>query len=77
MPARVRTPPRELLTARLRGLEAHAERIERLTQKVSGLLSRLEDTSMPDPDQFMTTLPAWPADRMRDLVGYLERARQA
>jgi DNA-binding transcriptional MerR regulator len=46
---------RDLLTAQLRGLEAHAERIRRLTDQVRGLLGRM-DASMPDPDRFMTTL---------------------
>jgi DNA-binding transcriptional MerR regulator len=47
---------RGLLTARLRGLEAEAQGIQRLTDQVRGLLSRMDDSSLPDPDQFMTTL---------------------
>ncbi len=47
---------RELLSTQLRGLEAHAERIQRLEHQIRGLLSRIDDASMPDPDQFMTTL---------------------
>jgi MerR family transcriptional regulator, thiopeptide resistance regulator len=46
----------ELLAAQLRGLEAQAERVERLTHQVRGLLRQIENASMPDPDQFMTTL---------------------
>jgi DNA-binding transcriptional MerR regulator len=47
---------RDLLTVQLRGLESRAEAIERLTHRIRGLLSRIESSSMPDPDQFMTTL---------------------
>ncbi|WP_326823562.1 MerR family transcriptional regulator [Streptosporangium sp. NBC_01756] len=46
----------DLLTAQLRGLEAHAARIQRLTHRLRGLLEQIDGASMPDPDQFMTTL---------------------
>ncbi|MEV4249646.1 MerR family transcriptional regulator [Streptosporangium canum] len=47
---------RDLLTAQLHGLEAHAVRIQQLTHRVRGLLERIDSGSAPDPDQFMTTL---------------------
>jgi DNA-binding transcriptional MerR regulator len=47
---------RDLLTAQLRGLEVQAERTRRLTRQIRGLLRRLDNASMPDPGQFMTTL---------------------
>jgi DNA-binding transcriptional MerR regulator len=47
---------RDLLTAQLRGLEAHAVRIQRLTHRLHGLLEQIDGASMPDPDQFMMTL---------------------
>ncbi|MFG2888897.1 MerR family transcriptional regulator [Streptomyces sp. NPDC048248] len=47
---------RDLLTAQLRGLEDHAGRIQQLTLRIRGLVGQLDKTSMPDPDQFMTTL---------------------
>jgi hypothetical protein len=47
---------RDLLTAQLRGLEAHAARIHQLTHQLRGLLERIDSASMPDPDQFMTAL---------------------
>lgn len=47
---------RDLLNAQLRGLEAHAGRIQQLTHRIRGLVGQLDTTSMPDPDQFMTTL---------------------
>jgi Predicted transcriptional regulators len=47
---------RDLLTAQLRGLEAHAVRIEQLTHRLRGLLEQIDGASMPDADQFMTTL---------------------
>ncbi len=47
---------RGLLTAQLRELEAHGARIQRLTQRLHGLLGQIDGASMPDPDQFMTTL---------------------
>ncbi len=50
------TVMRELLTAQLHGLRADARRIRLLERRISGLLGRIDDASMPDPDQFMTTL---------------------
>lgn len=47
---------RDLLTAQLSALEAHAGRIRQLTAQLRGLLGRIEGTSMPDPEEFMTTL---------------------
>ncbi|MFK3983402.1 MerR family transcriptional regulator [Micromonospora sp. NPDC050397] len=47
---------RGLLAAQLHGLEAHAVRVEQLTQQLRGLLGQIDTASMPDPDQFMTTL---------------------
>ncbi|MET7855830.1 MerR family transcriptional regulator [Streptomyces sp. NPDC005318] len=47
---------RDLLTAQLRDLEEQAARIEQLTHRIHGLVRQLDDSSMPDPDQFMTTL---------------------
>ncbi|GAA3440865.1 hypothetical protein Pve01_19840 [Planomonospora venezuelensis] len=47
---------RGLLAAQLHGLEAHAVRLRQLTDRLRGLLERLDGASMPDPDQFMTTL---------------------
>jgi DNA-binding transcriptional MerR regulator len=47
---------RELLTTQLRDLEAHAERVDRLRERVHGLLARLADDRMPDPAEFMATL---------------------
>ncbi|MFF3441007.1 MerR family transcriptional regulator [Streptosporangium sp. NPDC002721] len=47
---------RDLLTAQLRELEAQGVRIQRLTQRLHGLLGQIDNASMPDPDQFMTTL---------------------
>lgn len=47
---------RDLLTVQLHGLEAHAAQIQQLTRHLRGLLARIDSASMPDPDQFMTTL---------------------
>ncbi|WP_392673899.1 MerR family transcriptional regulator [Streptomyces sp. LN785] len=47
---------RGLLAAQLRSLEEQAEHIGRITHRIHGLIGRLDDASMPDPDQFMTTL---------------------
>ena len=46
---------RGLLTAQLGELEVRADRTRRLTEQIRGLLSRL-DASMPDPEQFLTSL---------------------
>lgn len=47
---------RGLLAAQLDDLTAQADRLRRLIGQVGGLLRRLDAGSMPDPDQFMTTL---------------------
>ncbi|MFC4894192.1 MerR family transcriptional regulator [Streptosporangium amethystogenes subsp. fukuiense] len=47
---------RDLLTAQLRELEAHAARIQRLTHRLGGLLEQIGSGSMPDSGQFMMTL---------------------
>ncbi|MFI6937813.1 MerR family transcriptional regulator [Streptomyces sp. NPDC050418] len=47
---------RELLATQLAALKQQAMRIHRLEQQLGGLLRQLDDASMPDPDQFMTTL---------------------
>ncbi|MFJ2030268.1 MerR family DNA-binding protein [Streptosporangium sp. NPDC087985] len=47
---------RDLLTAQLHGLEAHAAQVQQLTHQLRGLLGQIDSASMPDPDQFMTTL---------------------
>jgi DNA-binding transcriptional MerR regulator len=47
---------RELLTAQLTELEAHADRITRLRRHIGGLLEQLADSTMPDPDRFMRAL---------------------
>lgn len=47
---------RELLAAQLRSLQEQAERIHLLSNRIHGLVRQLDESSMPDPDQFMTTL---------------------
>jgi DNA-binding transcriptional MerR regulator len=47
---------RELLTAQLHELEAHAQRITHLRHHIGGLLAQLTDSTMPNPDQFMMAL---------------------
>jgi DNA-binding transcriptional MerR regulator len=47
---------RDVLTAQLRGLEAHAERLQQLQHQIRGLLGLIDHASMPGPDQFMATL---------------------
>ncbi|GAA2758269.1 MerR family transcriptional regulator [Actinopolymorpha rutila] len=47
---------RELLTAQLRDLGEQSERIRRLMLQIEGLIGRLADSSMPDSQEFMTTL---------------------
>ncbi|WP_067179515.1 MerR family transcriptional regulator [Microtetraspora niveoalba] len=47
---------RALLAAQLRDLEERAGQIALLMDRIQGLLRRLDGRSMPDPDQFMTTL---------------------
>jgi hypothetical protein len=50
------TTLRDLLTEQLGELEAHAKRITRLRQEISGLLAQLADSVMPDPARFMSAL---------------------
>ncbi|HWM02945.1 MAG TPA: MerR family transcriptional regulator, partial [Actinophytocola sp.] len=47
---------RAVLVAQLRGLEAHAAEVARLSERLHGLLDRLDDGALPDPAEFMTTL---------------------
>jgi DNA-binding transcriptional MerR regulator len=47
---------RDLLAEQLRGLEIHAAQVQQLTQQLRGLLGQIDRASMPDPDQFLTTL---------------------
>ncbi|WSA72352.1 MerR family transcriptional regulator [Streptomyces sp. NBC_01799] len=47
---------RELLATQLRSLQEQAERIHLLSNRIHGLVRQLDESSMPDPDQFMTTL---------------------
>ncbi|GAA4578157.1 hypothetical protein GCM10023194_00290 [Planotetraspora phitsanulokensis] len=49
-------PMRDLLAEQLRGLEVHAAQVQQLTQRLRGLLGQIDRASMPDPDQFLTTL---------------------
>jgi DNA-binding transcriptional MerR regulator len=49
-------PMRDLLAEQLRGLEVHAAQVQQLTQQLRGLLGQIDRASMPDPDQFLTTL---------------------
>ncbi len=55
-PADDLTAIRGLLSAQLDALEAHAERIRQLQQQIHGLLGRIDNASVPDPEQFLTTL---------------------
>lgn len=45
-----------LLAAQLHDLQKQGERIHQLQHRIRGLLQQLDQASMPDPDQFMTTL---------------------
>lgn len=47
---------RRLLSAQLSELKLQAGLINRLSQQIHGLLQQLDTASMPDPDEFMTTL---------------------
>ncbi|GAA1309897.1 hypothetical protein Psi02_40910 [Planotetraspora silvatica] len=47
---------RDLLAEQLRGLEVHAAQVQQLTEQLRGLLGQIDHASMPDPDQFLTTL---------------------
>jgi DNA-binding transcriptional MerR regulator len=50
------TAMRGVLRAQLDELAVQADRIDRLTRRIRGLLARLDGASMPDPDQFMTAV---------------------
>ncbi|GII01794.1 MerR family transcriptional regulator [Planobispora takensis] len=62
---------RALLAVQLRDLEEQAGRIHRLTQEVRGLLCRIDEESMPGPEQFMATL-----EMMSMFDAYLTREQQ-
>jgi hypothetical protein len=47
---------RGLLAAQLRDLGEQGKRVHQLQHRIRGLLQQLDQASMPDPDQFMTTL---------------------
>jgi MerR family transcriptional regulator, thiopeptide resistance regulator len=47
---------RDLLAAQLADLEVQAGRIEESAQRIRGLLDRLAEAVMPEPDQFLATL---------------------
>jgi hypothetical protein len=46
---------RGLLTAQLADLEIRAARIEESAQRLRGLLARLAEPAMPEPEQFLAT----------------------
>jgi DNA-binding transcriptional MerR regulator len=58
---------RGLLTAQLADLEARAARIEEAAQRLRGLLARLAEAAMPEPEQFLATLEPMSVD----VRGYL------
>ncbi|MEV6447298.1 MerR family transcriptional regulator [Amycolatopsis sp. NPDC051716] len=60
---------RDLLTAQLAGLEARAARIEESAQRLRGLLARLAEAAMPEPEQFLATLEPMSVDAGRYLSG--------
>jgi DNA-binding transcriptional MerR regulator len=60
---------RGLLTAQLADLEARAARIEESVQRLRGLLARLAEAAMPEPEQFLATLEPMSADAGRYLSG--------
>ncbi|HEV7933726.1 MAG TPA: MerR family transcriptional regulator [Actinomadura sp.] len=47
---------RGLLAGQLHRLEEHEQQIQRLKEQIHELLRQIDGSSMPDPDQFMTTL---------------------
>jgi DNA-binding transcriptional MerR regulator len=47
---------RELLAGQLHRLREHERQIQRLKHQIHELLRQIDGSSMPDPDQFMTTL---------------------
>jgi DNA-binding transcriptional MerR regulator len=58
---------RSLLTTQLADLEARAARIEESAQRLRGLLARLAEAAMPDPEQFLAALEPMSADAGRYL----------
>jgi len=58
---------RGLLTAQLADLEVQAARIEESTQRLRGLLARLGEAAMPEPEQFLATLEPMSVDVSRYL----------
>jgi DNA-binding transcriptional MerR regulator len=58
---------RGLLTAQLADLEVQAARIEESTQRLRGLLDRLDEAAMPEPEQFLATLEPMSVDVSRYL----------
>ncbi|WP_233225902.1 MerR family transcriptional regulator [Amycolatopsis sp. CA-126428] len=60
---------RDLLTAQLAGPEARAARIEESAQRLRGLLARLAEAGMPEPEQFLATLEPMSVDAGRYLSG--------
>ena len=53
---------RDLLTAQLADLAIQAGRIEESAQRVRGLLERLDEAVMPEPEQFLATLEPMSVD---------------
>jgi len=53
---------RGLLTAQLADLEVQAARIEESAQRLRGLLARLAEATMPEPEQFLATLEPMSVD---------------
>ncbi|MDX3070954.1 MerR family transcriptional regulator [Streptomyces sp. NPDC088354] len=62
---------RAVLGAQLEELRRQGERIGRITQQVRGLLRQFDGESIPDPDQFMTTL-----EMISVLDGYFTQEQQ-
>lgn len=56
---------RDLLVAQLADLEIQSGRIEESTQRIRGLLDRLDKAVMPEPEQFLATLEPMPVDAGR------------
>jgi DNA-binding transcriptional MerR regulator len=65
------TALRALLTAQLEELAVRAVRIEQLAGRIRNLVQRLDEASMPDPEQFMTTL-----EMISMLDGYFTEEQQ-
>lgn len=64
---------RGLLTAQLADLEARAARLEESAQRLRGLLTRLGEEAMPEPEQFLAALEPMSVDAGR----YLSTAQLA